>query len=118
MVIWRLSGHICFFFFLHAVSSVPPTNLSCVSVNPSTIHCTWKPPPVNSRNGKITGYTIRHKTTNQRHSHDEVGGSVQSRTIGGLQAYTTYDVDVAAKTRLGQGLFTDPVKVTTKETSE
>lgn len=44
------------------VSSAPPQNIIAESTQSKTIKIQWSPPPLEHRNGIITGYKIRYKT--------------------------------------------------------
>ena len=101
-----------------AVPSAAPANLSCIALDADRLRCSWRSPPFHSRNGRIIEYTIRYKAVNQQYYRKNVAASVMSLDLLRLQAYTLYSIDIAAKTSLGNGPFSRPITVTTKETRE
>lgn len=109
----------CVCFIISAVPSAAPSNLSCIAVDESHIQCAWLPPPREHRNGRIIGYKIRYKASHESGSvKKSFGNSLLNTTLADLQAYTEYQIDVAAKSSKGQGPFSNRVVVTTDETSK
>ena len=90
-----------------------PTITSITASVLRQLNITWSPPPVGSRNGIITSYTIRYSL---------VGGSSSTRTtpnnattfnLDQLNPGETYAVAVAASTRPGTGNFSQQVEAQT-----
>ncbi len=115
----RLVINYLFIHFINIAPSAPPNNLSCAAIDESRIDCSWRPPSRKDRNGRIIGYKIRYKLSNKDTSVTiSVNNSVLSMSLGNLQAYAEYHIDIAAKTSKGQGPFSNLVVVTTHETSK
>ena len=89
-------------------------SISSSDVTSTSAVISWGPPPYEDQNGVIISYTISV-------SVQETGESVVYTTsdptleLAGLMIYTTYGIEIAASTSVGQGPFTQEFNVTTLE---
>ena len=89
------------------VSSAPPTSVNVSEVTNSSITVQWGPVECIHRNGNITGYSVRYgvEGTGNSQTVNVSGGS----TITGLDAGTSYSIEVAAVNSAGTGVYSDPI---------
>ncbi|XP_023290163.1 Down syndrome cell adhesion molecule-like protein Dscam2 [Orussus abietinus] len=106
---------------LEDVPSAPPQNIACTPLSGQSIQVTWKPPPPDKVHGEIRGYKVLYEAANG--AAFELQGSGETRTTHALNTvlqrlspYTNYTVQVLAYTRAGEGVTSNPVTCTTKET--
>lgn len=99
------------------VPSAPPSNFSCKALDEHSVKCSWLPPPLMDRNGDITGYEIRYKTSIVGENLQSLNTSEIFFTVSSLLPFTKYHIEIAAKTSKGRGPFSMPFFVTTHETS-
>lgn len=93
--------------------SQPPEMLTLVDITSHTVTVTWQPPPLDSHNGVIRGYTVRIiLDSNNDLSLFNVTGSII--TIPDLHPYSSYDVAVAAFTT-DRGPFSNVLSLTSSE---
>ena len=93
--------------------------MSCTALDESRIHCSWRPPAREDRNGLIIGYEIRYKLSKKDTSFKIFfNNSVLSKVLDNLQAYGEYHIDIAAQSSKGLGPFSPRVTVLTDETSK
>uniref|UniRef100_A0A669PFT8 Receptor-type tyrosine-protein phosphatase F n=1 Tax=Phasianus colchicus TaxID=9054 RepID=A0A669PFT8_PHACC len=99
--------------------SAPPQEVECVSTSSTTIRVSWVPPPVQSRNGVITQYSIAYQAVegddSTKHVVDGIGREHSSWEIKDLEKWTEYKVWVRAHTDVGPGPESIPVHVRTDE---
>ena len=98
----------------HTVPTSAPIGLSVISQSSSSLTLAWMAPPLERRNGLITGYSINVMNTDTGASMllSSIGNSI---TVGELSPYTSYLCSVAAQTVVGPGPYTSPITVTTSE---
>ncbi|KAJ8679234.1 hypothetical protein QAD02_015021 [Eretmocerus hayati] len=97
-----------------------PQNVTATAINSTTIHVEWDPPIIKERNGVIRGYHVIVQEFNEE-SKNQVNEpivaileeSASHANISSLQPDTTYNVQVSALTRKGDGARSKPVKVKT-----
>ena len=98
-----------------SVPSGHPTNITTSDVTSSSITLKWGSIKCIQRNGDITGYLVRYAveesgiTLNASVS----GGDTTKATISGLNAATTYSIEVAAVNSAGIGVYSAEIIVTT-----
>ena len=73
----------------------------------------WEKPPIEHQNGEISGYHVRIML--QEVVIMQLSSQHPSVTVMSLDETTTYEVSVAASTRIGMGPYSEPVLVTTKK---
>ena len=97
--------------------SAPPQNINTVVINSTAISVSWYSPPILDQNGNITGYQLMITNQNRTNSSAIVVNvtSVTSYTATMLEEFEVYDFEIAAKTAIGLGLFSDAVSNQTLE---
>ena len=98
-----------------SVPDAGPSNISAIDSSSSSIFVTWDDVPAEHQNGIITGYTvyIRKHGSNGGWSHEEINGKNWRKS--GLDLWTIYDIMIAAKTSVGEGVKSVVVSVRTGE---
>ncbi|MFT7796934.1 netrin receptor DCC-like [Arapaima gigas] len=103
---------------LNTLSDVPssaPQNISLEVVNSRSIKVSWIPPPADSQNGFITGYSIRHRKTGRRGDHETIEPNNLWYLFTALDRSSQYSFQVSAMTMNGSG---PPSEWHTAETPE
>ncbi|XP_068213179.1 cell adhesion molecule Dscam2-like isoform X2 [Palaemon carinicauda] len=100
------------------VPEAPPEEVSCVALTSTRVEVSWSPPPAHLTHGVVTTYTLTY-TPMDDHTGLPPGESRivngQSATIGDLERYTNYSITVAAATRAGIGVPSEPINCATEE---
>ncbi|XP_076034195.1 cell adhesion molecule Dscam1-like isoform X3 [Oratosquilla oratoria] len=102
------------------VPSEPPRDVQCTSLSSTSLHVRWTRPPVSAIHGVLQGYKVIYRPVHPKkffHPDD-----LSEKTVVTLMApllvlerYTNYSVTVAAFTRRGDGVRSDPVYCITME---
>ena len=78
-----------------------------VAASSTSITANWQLPPVDSRNGIITGFKLFYKKKNPAGSPTTPltinNGAARTKTVTGLAKYTEYEFQVLAFTSVGDG---------------
>ncbi|XP_050307967.1 tyrosine-protein phosphatase Lar isoform X3 [Anthonomus grandis grandis] len=98
-----------------------PQDVKVTPINSTTIKVNWKPPQIRDRNGIILGYHVHVQETkeesksflNEPMRFNVIGDQTLELNISSLQPDTTYQVQVAALTRKGDGDRSAPIIVRT-----
>ena len=121
--------------------SGPPTDVVATALSATTVSVSWQPPALLDQNGVVTAYqVVLVDTSNESRKMSSVGGNTLTLLFQGMQViqkicsttdmclhvifsvglneYTTYSVSVAANNSLGIGPYSQPVEVTTHESSK
>ncbi|XP_058463855.1 neogenin isoform X2 [Malaya genurostris] len=91
-------------------SSIPsesPSNVSLEATSSTSITIRWQPPPVEERNGQITGYKIRYRKNKKPLQVETTPANVRHWELKGLERLSAYQVKIAAMTVNGSGPFTE-----------
>ncbi|XP_058836967.1 neogenin isoform X2 [Topomyia yanbarensis] len=91
-------------------SSIPsesPSNVSLEATSSTSITIRWQPPPVEDRNGQITGYKIRYRKNKKPLQVETTPANVRHWELKGLERLSAYQVKIAAMTVNGSGPFTE-----------
>uniref|UniRef100_A0A8C9QZU2 DCC netrin 1 receptor n=1 Tax=Scleropages formosus TaxID=113540 RepID=A0A8C9QZU2_SCLFO len=91
---------------LRTLSDVPssaPQNISLEVLSSRSIKVCWLPPPADSQNGFITGYSIRHRKTGRRGDHETIEPNNLWYLFTGLDRGSQYSFQVSAMTVNGSG---------------
>jgi hypothetical protein len=101
------------------VPSRGPTNLRTGNgTSPTSILLQWDPVPQDCVHGILTGYTLRYKATEQGAGIKIEGGGYTTMNvpphvtmieIPNLESYTRYKISMFAKTKVGNGVFSETV---------
>ena len=102
--------------FSGVAPTLPPENVHAILNKSGVIIVTWQPVPVQHRLGVIQGYKVMYTPqTNANPMQKTVSTCNLSVVLHDLEINTLYSITVAAYTRVGQGLSSQPVVVRTKE---
>ncbi len=113
-----------------AVPLAPPANMAVLSIEATSITLTWEPPPVDTLNGPLIGYTFKYRcyprVTCPTQSCPELLHRVPvlehtsvrkiSYKFEDLMPFMNYTFEVAAETLTGCGPFSFTVTMETKQT--
>nr|XP_020139404.1 receptor-type tyrosine-protein phosphatase S [Microcebus murinus] len=104
---------------LQSKPSAPPQDVKCVSVRSTAILVSWRPPPPDTRNGPLVGYSVRYRPLGSEDpAPKEVDGIPPTATqilLEALEKWTEYRVTAVAHTEVGPGPESSPVVVRTEE---
>lgn len=99
--------------------SGPPVGFVGTARSPSEIITQWQPPPEEHRNGQILGYIIRYRLFGYNDSpwtNKNITNEAQRNyLIQELITWKDYVVQIAAYNNMGVGVFSDGIKIKTKE---
>lgn len=87
----------------------------------SSLVVSWTPPPPSHRNGVVTSYRIAFwKTASTEDGSEEAAMMSKGlrAQLENLRPWTNYSVSVAASTRAGQGVASEPLVCTTHQDGE
>ncbi|XP_078801415.1 protein tyrosine phosphatase receptor type Db isoform X13 [Oryzias latipes] len=86
--------------------SAPPQDISCTSPSSTSILVSWAPPPLEFRNGIITGYSIQYTTMEGNKTSKRIDGIPPESSpylLENLEKWTEYGITVRASTEAGEG---------------
>ena len=89
-------------------------SISSNGITSTSAVISWGPPPYEDQNGVIISYTISVSVLETGESFTYTT-SDPTLELTGLKIYTTYIIQVAASTSVGQGPFTQEFNITTLE---
>jgi len=100
--------------------SMPPENPSGSPKSSTSIAIHWLPPPVDSHNGLLKGYKIRHKlagyaSDSDWYTNDVTDAARLTYVLDDLIAWQNYEIQIAAENDKGVGPFCSSIFVRTKE---
>ncbi|PIO32311.1 hypothetical protein AB205_0147710, partial [Aquarana catesbeiana] len=99
--------------------SAPPQDVKCVSTKSTTILVSWQPPPPESHNGILAGYSVRYGALDSEDPEVKEVKDIPSETteilLEALEKWTEYRITVVAYTAVGPGPESSPVVVRTDE---
>ncbi|XP_022240839.1 Down syndrome cell adhesion molecule-like protein Dscam2 [Limulus polyphemus] len=100
------------------VPDQPPHSVTCSTLSSQTLHVEWRTPPVKSINGVLVGFRVIYrpiiKWAENLESHKVEIEDLFINLVG-LEMFTNYSIQVAAYTRIGNGVFSGPVYCRTHE---
>lgn len=101
------------------VPSSPPSSIVGSARSSSEIITQWQPVPEEHRNGLILGYILRYKLNGYRDSpwtYQNVTNEAQrSYLIQDLITWKDYVIQIAAYNNMGVGIYSEGIRVKTKE---
>ena len=106
---------LCITHLSHTVPSGPPLNFT-VSVDITSLTCSWDQPEEDLRNGVITSYTLTCLTVGEAAINVTLKPTVQQITMDLFTYSTTYNCTVSASTAVGAGPSAPSISVTTEGT--
>ena len=92
--------------FSIAAPSQAPTSFSVAALSSTSIVASWQLPPINGRNGIITGYKLYYKKKHSAGSFTVLrinDIAILTKDVTGLEKYTEYELKVLAFTSVGDG---------------
>ncbi|XP_061168000.1 protein sidekick-2-like [Saccostrea echinata] len=93
-----------------AAPSAPPVGVRITAKNATALNVFWEPPPVDTQNGKLSGYKIIYwKTDTQSEPSKPTVVPEKETVINGLDNYSKYTVKVLAYNTAGDGPYSPPV---------
>ncbi|XP_072261188.1 receptor-type tyrosine-protein phosphatase S isoform X7 [Pyxicephalus adspersus] len=99
--------------------SAPPQDVKCVSTKSTTILVSWQPPPPESHNGILAGYSVRYGALDSDDQEVKEVKDIPPETneilLEALEKWTEYRITVIAHTAVGSGPESSPVVVRTDE---
>ncbi|XP_069695045.1 protein sidekick isoform X3 [Periplaneta americana] len=99
--------------------SGPPVGFIGTARSPSEIITQWQPPLEEHRNGQILGYVIRYRLYGYIESpwtsRNITNEAQRNFLIKELITWKDYEIQIAAYNNMGVGVFSDGVKIKTKE---
>ena len=104
--------------FSITVPTGAPSGFTVTASSSTSITVSWQLPPVDDRNGKITGFKLFYKKKFSSEPQTMVpvnSGSVRRMVFNGLEKYTDYEFQVLAYTSVGDGPKSSVKYKTTKE---
>ncbi|MFH4973852.1 hypothetical protein AB6A40_000561 [Gnathostoma spinigerum] len=85
----------------------------------SSIMVQWQPPPADQWNGDIQGYLIRYRLANYASvpwlEKNITNGQIRNAPLEHLITWREYEIQVAAYSNRGMGVFSRPLYITTLE---
>ena len=93
-----------------------PSSLSTKSVSSTKIVISWSAPT--DEGDGITGYSVKWKAAGESKIYQKEVTGNRSVTLDKLTPYTWYDIHVRAESQNGDGPWSVPLEVRTKESSE
>ena len=100
--------------------SMAPENISGTPRSSNSISIQWSPPPLDSQNGLIKGYRIRHKLAGYASDTDWYTNEISETAhlnfvLEDLITWQNYEIQIAAENDKGVGPYSASIFVRTKE---
>ncbi|XP_075467515.1 receptor-type tyrosine-protein phosphatase S isoform X2 [Ascaphus truei] len=99
--------------------TAPPQDVKCVSTRSTTILVSWQPPPAESQNGVLAGYSVHYCALDSDDTDPKEVKDIPPQTtqilLELLEKWTEYRVTVVAHTEIGPGPESSPVVIRTDE---
>ncbi|XP_077109678.1 receptor-type tyrosine-protein phosphatase S isoform X5 [Ranitomeya variabilis] len=99
--------------------SAPPQDVKCVSTKSTTILVSWQPPPAESHNGILAGYSVHYGALDSEDPVPKEVKDIPPQTteilLEALEKWTEYRITVVAHTAVGPGPESSPIVVRTDE---
>lgn len=99
--------------------SAPPQDVKCVSTRSTAILVSWRPPPAESQNGVLAGYSVHYRALDSEDTElkevNDIPPTTSQILLESLEKWTEYRVTVVAHTEVGPGPESSPVIVRTDE---
>lgn len=100
--------------------SSAPTSLNPKVTGATSVTLRWGPVPYVGQNGVILGYKIYYRIFGKQNTEKEkelFNGLVYSTSLTGLESFVTYEFQILAYTRIGNGPKSAAVRATTLSSS-
>ena len=96
----------------------PVTNITAHNMSSTSINVTWQPIPPDHVNGILLGYHVIYRRVDKVDDNISVvtvNSTSLNTELTGLGKYKLYSIQVAGRTVVGVGNFSDPVFVRTEQ---
>uniref|UniRef100_A0A3P9LBX2 protein-tyrosine-phosphatase n=1 Tax=Oryzias latipes TaxID=8090 RepID=A0A3P9LBX2_ORYLA len=109
---------------LQAKPSAPPQEIECSSTSSTSLLVSWRPPPLKSQNGDLTGYRVLYQVVSpsegaggdpQPTEEPMVPPTEEQVLLQRLGKWTQYHITVSAATVVGLGPESEPIICRTDE---
>lgn len=98
-----------------AAPSEAPLNVSVEASSSTSVIIRWEPPPVEQRNGQITGYKIRYRKQKKAIQVETTAANIRYYELQNLDKLSKYQVKIAAININGTGPFSEWHSIETYE---
>ncbi len=104
--------------------SAPPQDIKCSSTSSTTLLVSWRPPPLKSQNGVLTGYRVHYQVVGSSEGGSDNEDAMEEPIIPAteervllqrLEKWTQYHITVSALTVIGSGPESEPLICRTDE---
>lgn len=99
--------------------SAPPQDVKCLGTRSTAILVSWRPPPAESQNGVLDGYSVRYRALDLEDTEPKEVNDIPPTTnqilLEMLEKWTEYRITVVARTKVGPGPESSPIIVRTDE---
>ena len=106
---------LCLTWLLFVAPSGHPTNVVVTAPTAWDLKVTWYQPHKDERNGDIFRYQVRYTANGTTKFKNSSETKLLLEKADGIRPHTKYNVSVSALTSAGQGPFSPPAPVTTKQ---
>uniref|UniRef100_A0A3Q2PUF3 protein-tyrosine-phosphatase n=1 Tax=Fundulus heteroclitus TaxID=8078 RepID=A0A3Q2PUF3_FUNHE len=109
---------------LQAKPSAPPQEIKCKTTSSTSFLVSWRPPPLKSQNGDLTGYRVRYQVVGPSEGASDdtepmeelLDSPADERLLlERLEKWTQYRITVSASTEVGPGPESEPLICRTDE---
>ncbi|KAM4575181.1 receptor-type tyrosine-protein phosphatase S isoform 5-T7 [Fundulus diaphanus] len=109
---------------LQAKPSAPPQEIKCKTTSSTSFLVSWRPPPLKSQNGDLTGYRVRYQVVGPSEGASDdtepmeelLDSPTEERLLlERLEKWTQYRITVSASTEVGPGPESEPLICRTDE---
>ncbi|XP_054910724.1 receptor-type tyrosine-protein phosphatase S isoform X4 [Poeciliopsis prolifica] len=109
---------------LQAKPSAPPQEIKCSTTSSTSLLVSWRPPPLKSQNGDLTGYRVRYQVVGPSEGASDdtdpleelpVPPTEERVLLQRLEKWTQYRITVSASTEIGPGPESEPLICRTDE---
>ncbi|XP_032428136.1 receptor-type tyrosine-protein phosphatase S isoform X10 [Xiphophorus hellerii] len=109
---------------LQAKPSAPPQEIKCSTTSSTSLLVSWRPPPLKSQNGDLTGYRVRYQAVGPSEGASDdtdpmeelpVPPTEERVLLQRLEKWTQYQITVSASTEIGPGPESEPLICRTDE---
>ncbi|KAK5608394.1 hypothetical protein CRENBAI_026444, partial [Crenichthys baileyi] len=109
---------------LQAKPSAPPQEVKCSTTSSTSLLVSWRPPPLMSQNGDLTGYRVHYQVVGPSEGGSDdtepmeeppVPPNEDRALLQRLEKWTQYRITVSASTEVGPGPESEPLICRTDE---
>ncbi|XP_015228538.1 PREDICTED: receptor-type tyrosine-protein phosphatase S-like isoform X6 [Cyprinodon variegatus] len=109
---------------LQAKPSAPPQEIKCSTTSSTSLLVSWRPPPLSSQNGDLTGYRVHYQVLSPSEEASDDTEPVEKPLLPPneervllqqLEKWTQYRITVSASTKVGSGPESEPLICRTDE---